>query len=50
MSLEIVDDQGVIFSGSEEFVMEKWHDMDNSMSGVTSKGNVKLIEVMGVWE
>ena len=50
MTLEIVDDQGVIYSGPDEEVLEKWSNMDESMKDVTPKGNVKLVKVIGVWK
>lgn len=51
--LEIIDDNGVIESGPEEEVLEAW---DRLLSGkydtrgmIPFKGDVKLVEVLGVW-
>jgi hypothetical protein len=51
--LEIIDDNGVIESGPEDEVLDAW---DRLLSGkydtrgmIPFKGDVKLVEVRGVW-
>ena len=50
---EIIDDHGVIFSGSEENVMDTWLSMikgeyDFSDMKPPRKGDIKLVQVHGV--
>ena len=48
--LEIVDDNGVIESGPEDEVLEAWNRLLSGKYGtVPFKGDVKLVEVLGVW-
>ena len=42
---EIIDDDGVVYSGSEDEMKQKWFDIAECIILLTWKGDLKLIEI-----
>ena len=45
---EIIDDEGVVYSGSEDYIRNTWGDILNGYLNFPYKGDLKMVEVLSI--
>ncbi len=45
---EIIDDQGVIYSGTEIEMMEQWENITNQEDDIEWTGDLRLVKVVSI--